>query len=179
MKSLCLNYMGSDGSNGIKAQENGGVWLYFHNINAPSQNMGSLSMAEEGFKNFSQAGLCSHIPTIHLSSGAKVSGTNFNDDSSSNSASTRSVGSSAGNYMSLMSGTSDIVNQRLQEQQTQRAEEREKLLASIEEQDKFTSESCVKTTTEACPDADESAISRYCSDPEGVERIGCEFAGEG
>ncbi len=177
MKSLCLNYMGSDGSNGINTQENGGVWLYFHNINAPSQNMGSLPMAGEGFNKFSKGGLCSHIPTTHLSTGASVSGTDYSSGDGDSSGGGN--GGSSGDYMSLMSGTSNIVNERLQQQQAEQAAEQEQLLAKVDEQAAFTTQSCIKTTTEACPNADESAISQYCSDPEGVERSGCDFGGEG
>ncbi len=179
MKSLCLNYMGSDGSNGINAQENGGAWLYFHNEGPPSQNTGSLPMAGQGFNKFAEGGLCSHIPTVSLSSGEIVSGTDYSGSGSDSSNSA----SSGENAMSLISGTGDIVNQRLQEQQQNRglpsiSEEHEQFQKSIEEQRALTTESCVKTTTEACPNAESSAISEYCADPEGVERSGCEFGGE-
>lgn len=180
MKSLCLNYMGSDGSNGVKAPENGGVWLYFHNMGAPSQNVGSESQAQLGFEKFEKAGLCSNIPSISLSSGEVVNGVDFSGGSSSSRSERGSFGGSAGNYMQLMQGTNQIVNDTIKQQQQTRglptiSEQHKKFLESIQKSKETTAKSCITTTTKACPNVDSSTISQWCAKPEKSQRNGCKF----
>ena len=179
MKSLCLNYMGSDGSNGINAPERGGAWLYFHNTGQPSQNMGSSAMAEQGYDRFSQAGLCSNVSSVHLSSGEMASATDVGGSSSGND--NQSGSGSGGNSGQLISQASNLINETLQkniESEQALIEEHKSQQEEIEAAAKAVIQSCQQTTVEACPNADESAISRYCDDPEGVARSGCKFGDE-
>ncbi len=186
MKSLCLNYMGSNGSNGYTAEEKGGVWLYFHNLNQPSQNVGSRESAEQGLKAFEQ-GHCSNIPIVSLSSGEIVSGvsvagssgSDFSGDSYSGGSGSGSGGGMDMGSMALQSG--NIVNDSLkQNMENNKAmmEQQAALQEKLDQQKQFTVDSCIKTTTDACPNAQSGNIENYCSAPDEVKRSGCKFGEE-
>ena len=180
MKSLCLNYMGSDGSNGIEAPEKGGVWLYFHNINQPSQNTGSQQSAEQGLSKF-ENGLCSNVAMSDLNSGASVSGTSYSDGSNSDESSGGSGGSGGMDFGNMALQSGNIINENLaqsMEDSKELTEEHKAYQEEINKQKAFTIESCVKTTSEACPNADSNSVQSYCDAPSEVQRSGCKFGEE-
>jgi hypothetical protein len=174
MKALCLNHMGSNGSNGIDAPERGGVWLYFHNTGRPDGNSGSEAQAARGLANLAN-GKCSNVSTAHLSSGQIMSPTSILANNRGSRSSGRGPASSSGGggYGAAQLGLQGVqqVGAASQPQDGQGQVERPQEDKSVE----IISNQCAETTSKACPNVPNSTIRDYCRDVERYDRRACEF----
>ncbi|MCF8058474.1 MAG: hypothetical protein K9K67_04205 [Bacteriovoracaceae bacterium] len=172
MKALCLNHMGSNGSNGIEAPERaGGVWLYFHNTGRPNQNPGDEDSAFAGYRSLAQNGKCSNVSTANLSSGELMSPSSILASGGGRTTSGRSPSSSNGG--GLLQGFNQLAG--LGQQQGQERGEEQALSPQQEQFQRAIRRECNQTTAEACPNVSESIINEYCEDVRRFTRNACEF----
>ncbi len=175
MKALCLNHMGSNGSNGIDAPERGGVWLYFHNTGRPQSNSGSEAQAARGLANLAN-GKCSNVSTAHLSSGQIMSPTSILATNRGSRSSGRGPASSSGGggYAAMQQGLQGVQQIGTAYQPQDEKEEEE---GSQQERESFEviSNQCAETTSKACPNVANTTIRDYCRDVERYDRRACEF----
>lgn len=185
MKALCMNHMGSDGSNGVTAPERGGTWLYFHNINAPPSS-GSEEEAKQGLERLARGEICTDTSTAHLGSGQLMSPGDYAIDpqstspSSNNTAghksndSTDSNSGGGGNGGQLAAASIGAVGVVAGAYYASKAGDD----AADAEADEAAGESrgyCRDSITKSCEMRTQAEIDQYCSKPIAYDRVGCTF----
>lgn len=165
MKSLCVNYMGNNGSNGLDTPEKGGVWLYFHNMGAPP-SLGSPQEAGLGLQKLKNGSACANVTPVNLASGElqNISAPNSSgiSDEQAISQHYESEGVNGADLAQSLSQMSPELAKQIAEQKT---EEIGELVAM-----------CESVVVQSCPDADIPLVREYCANQRAYERKGsCEF----
>jgi hypothetical protein len=166
MKDLCVNHLGSDGTNGfnVARPQDGGAWLYFHNTGRPPEASSDQEAAFQGFRRLKNT--CQGVSRAQLETGTLLPGSAV----ASGGQNSYSGGGTGGGGMGPMSGFQPY-GEGATESQNMMAEAGDTAnLATLE--------SCIESTAKACPRASSDMISRYCQDQRGVERCGCGFEEE-
>jgi|GEM_PF-2584509 len=178
MRALCLNHMGSNGSNGIDAPERGGAWLYFHNNSTPPSR-GSEMTAAEGLAKFEQGMVCGDTSTAHLSSGELIApdarygdgagGGNSEEYYSNNGMNPVSSGMEVMNQMGAAGySPNGVPSSGDAYGDPAKSEQDEELTRQV-------IDSCQGTVQNSCPEVEGAVVREYCANPRAFRRGSCEF----